>query len=387
MSSLQQPLHMNDQNMADQQVDLLPSDDAHRSQTNPPPNHGSFMRSRLSSDTDVMGEPVNTDHHSGHASHTANVPAGGSHAPPNFPIATPPSSAGSFPSEQSSTAYQTATSQASPTPFPYVHTSPLPGSSADYTDQAPATPNPYVRTSSLPGTAGGKTPMDSIMEVFNKWSKKAEDVTGNVWNHLRTGPNVAETALGRIVVGTKAMTEGGLENMFRQTFEVAPDEHLLKTYACYLSTSTGPVAGTLYISSHRLAFCSDRPLAIPGSPPAVTKENTSNLPASSSAETSAGAKSSKSAQQHQQSCYYKVMVPISQLQAVNPSENTQKKPPEKYVQVQTVDGHEFWFMGFVHYDKGVKNLQETLLSKNTGATHDTSAGASHDTSAAPHVMK
>jgi hypothetical protein len=31
---------------------------------------------------------------------------------------------------------------------------------------------------------------------------------------------------------------------------------------------------------------------------------------------------------------------------------------EKYIQIVTVDGHDFWFMGFVNYDKAVKNLSE-----------------------------
>ena len=29
---------------------------------------------------------------------------------------------------------------------------------------------------------------------------------------------------------------------------------------------------------------------------------------------------------------------------------------EKYIQVVTVDGHEFWFMGFVNYDKASAHL-------------------------------
>ena len=36
------------------------------------------------------------------------------------------------------------------------------------------------------------------------------------------------------------------------------------------------------------------------------------------------------------------------------------KPQEKYIQIVTVDGHDFWFMGFVNYDKGVQNMQLAL---------------------------
>lgn len=33
---------------------------------------------------------------------------------------------------------------------------------------------------------------------------------------------------------------------------------------------------------------------------------------------------------------------------------------EKYMQVVTVDGHEFWFMGFVNYDKASVHLLDAV---------------------------
>jgi hypothetical protein len=46
-----------------------------------------------------------------------------------------------------------------------------------------------------------------------------------------------------------------------QTFSgFAPNEQLRKSYACYLSTSTGPVGGNLYITKQKFTFFSDRPL-------------------------------------------------------------------------------------------------------------------------------
>ncbi|CAN6696123.1 unnamed protein product [Malus baccata var. baccata] len=30
-------------------------------------------------------------------------------------------------------------------------------------------------------------------------------------------------------------------------------------------------------------------------------------------------------------------------------------PSEKYIQIVTRDGHEFWFMGFISYDKALRN--------------------------------
>ena len=68
-------------------------------------------------------------------------------------------------------------------------------------------------------------------------------------------------AWGKVNLTAKAITEGGFESLFKQIFAADTNEKLKKTFACYLSTTTGPVAGTLYLSTARVAFCSDRPLS------------------------------------------------------------------------------------------------------------------------------
>nr|XP_023922671.1 GEM-like protein 1 isoform X2 [Quercus suber] len=190
----------------------------------------------------------------------------------------------------------------------------------------PTESNPYVSPAPAPA------PSSSVKNVLGKWgkkaaeaTKKAEDLAGNMWQHLKTGPSFADAAVGRIAQGTKVLAEGGYEKIFRSTFETVPEEKLQKTYAAYLSTSAGPVMGTLYLSTAKLAFCSDNPLSY------------------------------KTGDQTEWS-YYKVVIPLHQLRAVNPS-TSKVKPGEKYIQVISVDSHEFWFMGFVNYDSAVKNLQ------------------------------
>ncbi len=78
---------------------------------------------------------------------------------------------------------------------------------------------------------------------------------------VKTGPSFADAAMGRIAQGTKVLAEGGYEKIFRQTFETVPEELLTNSFACYLSTSAGPVMGVLYLSTAKLAFCSDNPLS------------------------------------------------------------------------------------------------------------------------------
>ncbi|KAK8951794.1 GEM-like protein 1 [Platanthera zijinensis] len=214
---------------------------------------------------------------------------------------------------------------------------PLPPSMGSDTDPAatsmPADSNPYVTSAPVPSSS--KNPMESVKDVLGKWgkklgetAKKSEDLAGNVWQHLKTGPSLADAAMGRIAQGTKVIAEGGYEKVFRQTFETFPDEQLKKSYACYLSTSAGPVSGTLYLSTAKIAFCSDNPLSY-----------------------TVGDKTEWS--------YYKIVIPLHQLRAVNPS-TSNVNPAEKYIQVVSVDNHEFWFMGFVYYDNAAKHLKEVL---------------------------
>lgn len=200
--------------------------------------------------------------------------------------------------------------------------------------------NPYVsHTPPPPSSLNIKDTMDTVRDLLGRWgkkvgeaTKKAEDLAGNTWQHLKTSPSFAEAAMGRIAQGTKVIAEGGYEKIFRQTFETVPEEQLQDSYVCYLSTSAGPVMGVLYVSTAKLAFCSDSPLSY------------------------------KSGDQTEWS-YYKVVIPLHQLKAVNPSAS-RVNTSEKYIQVISVDNHEFWYMGFLNYDNAVKCLQEALLSRN-----------------------
>uniref|UniRef100_A0A7N0TSJ4 GRAM domain-containing protein n=1 Tax=Kalanchoe fedtschenkoi TaxID=63787 RepID=A0A7N0TSJ4_KALFE len=69
---------------------------------------------------------------------------------------------------------------------------------------------------------------------------------------VKTSPSLADAAMGIIAKGSE---------IFRQTFDTIPEEKLLDSFACYLSTSAGRVMGVVYISIAKLAFCSDSPLS------------------------------------------------------------------------------------------------------------------------------
>ncbi|KAK3007684.1 hypothetical protein RJ639_013724 [Escallonia herrerae] len=180
--------------------------------------------------------------------------------------------------------------------------------------------------------------MNNVRDVLGRWGKKvgeatrkAEDLAGNTWQHLKTAPSLTDAALGRIAQGTKVLAEGGYEKIFRQTFDTVPEEQLKNSYACYLSTSAGPVMGILYVSTAKLAFCSDNPL-------------------------------SYKADDKTEWSYYKVVIPLHQLKAVN-SSSSRANPAEKYIQVISIDNHEFWYMGFLNYEGAVKSLEEALQTR------------------------
>ncbi|KAK4760253.1 hypothetical protein SAY87_005146 [Trapa incisa] len=191
--------------------------------------------------------------------------------------------------------------------------------------------HPYLQYSPIDRPAGaggsGSSPMESMLHTFNSWSNKAETMATNIWHNLKTGSSVPGAAWAKVNLRAKAIAGGGFETLYRQSFSTFPNEMLRKTFACYLSTSTGPVAGTLYLSNIHAAFCSDRPLSFTAPSGQLTWS------------------------------YYKVHVPLAKIGAVNPVVMRENQL-EKYLQIVTLEGHDFWFMGFVNYEKACRHLTE-----------------------------
>lgn len=58
-----------------------------------------------------------------------------------------------------------------------------------------------------------------------------------------------------------------------------------------------------------------------------------------------------------------VMIPLSHIAAVNPV-TMPGNPSARYLQIATVDGHEFWFMGFVNFEKATHHLLNAVSAHN-----------------------
>ncbi|MCL7049829.1 hypothetical protein MKW94_026375 [Papaver nudicaule] len=121
----------------------------------------------------------------------------------------------------------------------------------------------------------------------------------------------------------------GMQKIFQQTFSVEQGEKLLKGSRCYLSTTAGPIAGLLFVSTQKIAFCSEKSLTVSSLDGGFIRTP------------------------------YKVVIPIEKIKRVEESQNI-NKPKQKYIEIVTVDYFDFWFMGFVNYDRAFRTLQKSI---------------------------
>ncbi|XP_019158310.1 PREDICTED: GEM-like protein 4 [Ipomoea nil] len=150
---------------------------------------------------------------------------------------------------------------------------------------------------------------------------------------VRLRPRITDTVKGKLILGAKLLQAGGIEKVFKKNFGTVrdDDEKLLKASQCYLSTTSGPIPGLLFVSTHKVAFLSDRSIKILSS-----TGKSMRMP-------------------------YKVSIPIAKIKRANESENL-KNPSEKYIQIVTEDHFEFWFMWFRHHQRTLKYLQNAIIS-------------------------
>ncbi|XP_042499712.1 putative GEM-like protein 8 [Macadamia integrifolia] len=175
---------------------------------------------------------------------------------------------------------------------------------------------------------GNADRIDTLIEWINKVGRKADSFTHGVREHVRLGPKVSTTLKGKLRLATRVLQEGGVEKLFKQIFNVREGEKLLNASQCYLSTTAGPIAGLLFISNENVAFYSERYLRF-----TLPTQELIRIP-------------------------YKVMIPLQKIKGANRSENV-KNPNQKYILV-TVDKFEFWFMGFLKYQKAFKYIHQAI---------------------------
>ncbi|KAK9691453.1 hypothetical protein RND81_09G197500 [Saponaria officinalis] len=122
----------------------------------------------------------------------------------------------------------------------------------------------------------------------------------------------------------------GADKVFRQIFSIREGEQLLKAFKCSLFTTAGPIAGRMFISTEKVAFCSDRAIAKVATPTGDSLR-----------------------------FHYKIVIPLRKIKRYDQNENS-KKPSQKYLHVVTPDDFEFWFTGFLSYNKMFSCLQQAV---------------------------
>lgn len=154
---------------------------------------------------------------------------------------------------------------------------------------------------------------------------------------MRLAPKITETLNGKFATnlftklsfGARILQVGGVYKIFKKLFDVSEGEKLLKASQCYLSTTAGPIGGLLFISTDKVAFCSEK--SIKFSCPSGEFRR----------------------------IHYKVLIPVRKIKTVNQTENL-KKPLQKYIDIVTTDNFEFWFMGFIDSKRAFKYLQQAI---------------------------
>uniref|UniRef100_A0ACD5ZHX8 Uncharacterized protein n=1 Tax=Avena sativa TaxID=4498 RepID=A0ACD5ZHX8_AVESA len=159
--------------------------------------------------------------------------------------------------------------------------------------------------------------------------RKGGKIAQGIKEHVTLGPKLSETVRGKLTLGARILQAGGVEKAFRQWFSVDKNERLVRASQCYLSTTAGPIAGMLFVSTERVAFRSDRSLAV-----ATPDGDKIRVP-------------------------YKVTIPLRKVTRAVPSEN-KHRPEQRYIEVVTNDGFEFWFMGFVSYHRSLQHLEQAI---------------------------
>ncbi|KAL6332545.1 hypothetical protein AAG906_008965 [Vitis piasezkii] len=161
--------------------------------------------------------------------------------------------------------------------------------------------------------------------------KKMNSMNYRMKNNRKKADNFVDGVreYGKVELGARILQLGGVKRVFRQNFGVREGEKLLKVSPCYLSTTAGPIAGLLFISTQRVAFYSERSIKFSSPNGELVR------------------------------IHYKVSIPLRKIKRANQSENV-KKPSQKYMEIVTVDNFDFWFMGFLNYQKAFSYLRQAI---------------------------
>ncbi|XP_071703572.1 GEM-like protein 7 [Rutidosis leptorrhynchoides] len=152
-----------------------------------------------------------------------------------------------------------------------------------------------------------------------------------VWikNYVSLGPKLIEIMKHKLSYGAKIIQYGSQDKIFMKNFNTKDGEKVLQASQCYLYTTAGAISGLLFVSTERVAFCSDKSIK--------TYSTTGNM----------------------LKFRYKVSIPLSKIYGVRESMNM-KRTSNNYVELVTVDDFSFWFMGFIKCKKTLRQIHQAI---------------------------
>ncbi|CAH1414670.1 unnamed protein product [Lactuca virosa] len=147
-----------------------------------------------------------------------------------------------------------------------------------------------------------------------------------VWikDYVSLGPKLIEIMKDKLNHGAKIFQFGSQRKPFRKRFSIKEEEKLLQASQCCLYTTAGAIAGVLFVSTERVAFCSDRTI--------ITYSRTGELV----------------------KFQYKVSIPLGKIKGVEKSVNM-KRTWSNCVEIVTIDDFNFW-LGLINYKKILRYL-------------------------------
>ncbi|KAK1387238.1 GRAM domain-containing protein [Heracleum sosnowskyi] len=166
----------------------------------------------------------------------------------------------------------------------------------------------------------------------NKLVRRTESFALRLREHVRLGPRISETLKGKLKLGMMILRGGGVTKVFNQKFSMREGEKLLKASQCYLSTTAGPIAGLLFISTDKVAFFSERTMKVFSSTGDMIR------------------------------IHYKVVIPVGKIKIANKNITSIKKLSQKYMEIVTGDDFDFWFMGFLDYQRTFSYIDQAISS-------------------------
>ncbi|KAG7034359.1 putative GEM-like protein 3, partial [Cucurbita argyrosperma subsp. argyrosperma] len=146
-----------------------------------------------------------------------------------------------------------------------------------------------------------------------------DEMLGWVVEHIKDNTNQG----GRVEEAIERLGDGRFEKIFHRTFETVANEKLQNWFRCDLETEVGPLRGVLFVSTVKLAFCTNIHTPHP------------NL-------------------------YLKVIIPFQLLKGVgrNPCD-------QQYIHFISVDNQKFQFINFRNYEDANKCAQQIPITLPT----------------------